>query len=62
MSIEQKAKITFGMCDSIRELSRAGIKDRHPEYSKEQIDLALIKLTVGQELFAKAYPNIEIEV
>lgn len=62
MSMEQKAKITFGMCDEIREVSKSGIRDRHPEYNEKQVQLALIKLTIGKKLFAKVYTNIEIEV
>lgn len=62
MSIEEKAKITFDLCDSVREISRAGIRDRHPEYTEKQVQLALVKLTLGKELFTQVYPDIEIEV
>ena len=62
MSIEEKAKITFELCEFSREVSKAGIRDRHPEYTERQVQLALIKLILGKELFAKVYPGVEVEV
>ncbi len=62
MSIEEKAKITFDLCDSVREISRAGIRDRHPEYTENEVQLVIIKLTLGKELFAQEYPDVEIEI
>lgn len=40
-----------------RELLMTGIRSRHPEYDERQVHLAFLRLWVGAELFAKAYPG-----
>ena len=40
-----------------RRLTRAGIRERHPEYTDEQTELALRRLLYGDELFQRAWPR-----
>lgn len=43
-----------------RDWLAAGVRSRHPEYSAEQVRLAVIRLTVGEELFRQAYPGCDV--
>ena len=46
------------LCRSARELMRAGIRSRHPEYSPDQVELALLRLVLDDdELFRAARPR-----
>jgi hypothetical protein len=46
------------LSDALREVTAAGVRSRHPEYDNEQVRLAVIRLALGEELFAKAYPGM----
>jgi hypothetical protein len=50
----------FLMSNSMRAISVEGVRARHPEYSEEQITLAVARILLGDELFRKAYPNVDI--
>ncbi|MGE0547889.1 MAG: hypothetical protein AB7O24_02650 [Kofleriaceae bacterium] len=56
MSGSQKVAIAVRMSEDVREIARAGIKARHPEYPGEHVQLALLRLIYGDELFRKAWP------
>ena len=62
MPPEKRLALAFRMTASARALSAAGIRYRHPEYTDRQVTLALIRLTLGDELFRRVYPNVEIAV
>jgi hypothetical protein len=40
-----------------REIMRAGIRARHPEYSIEQVEEALARLLWGDDLYRRARPH-----
>jgi len=40
-----------------RRLMREGVRSRHPEYDDRQLELAVIRLTLPEELFLAAYPE-----
>jgi hypothetical protein len=60
MTPVQRLRIAFEMADSLRRLSAAGVRSRHPEYTEEQVRLAVIRLSLGEELFRKAYPGVDV--
>jgi hypothetical protein len=51
--IEEGAK----MCKLARQLMRAGIRKRHPDYDEERVEMALARLLWGDELYRKARPQ-----
>jgi hypothetical protein len=57
----KRLELALAMSDSLRQVVAAVVRSRHPEYSSEQIKLAVIRLTLGDELFRKAYPGVEID-
>jgi hypothetical protein len=40
-----------------REIMRAGIRMRHPDYTREQVEEALARLLWGDELYRQARPG-----
>ena len=61
MDPADKLKMAMRMSDGARELSCAGVRLRHPEYSADQVRLAVNRLMLGDTLFAQVYPGVTIE-
>ncbi|HYV38717.1 MAG TPA: hypothetical protein VE988_23735 [Gemmataceae bacterium] len=55
-------KMAMEMSDFMRDIAAAGVRRRHPEYDEQQVKMALIRLTAGEDLFHKAFPGQEIQV
>lgn len=51
------AEICFEMSEDSRELSRAGIRRRHPEYDAHEVEWALRRILLGDDLFAEVWPD-----
>jgi hypothetical protein len=47
----------FGLNVTSRQLTAAGIRRRHPEYSDEEVQLALARLLFGDVLVRAAWPS-----
>jgi len=39
----------------------AGVRNRHPEYTPEQVRVARNRIWWGDDLFRQVYPGVEIE-
>ena len=57
LSPAEKSAMVEEMSEEARELSRKGIRLRHPEYSADEVEHALHRLLVGDELADKAWPD-----
>ncbi len=55
--LRRMAALNRGM----RRTLEAGIRHRHPDYDENQIKLARIRLMVGDEIFKRLLPDVEIE-
>src|SRR5438128_2059180 len=62
MAPEQRLKQAFEMTEFARALSAAGVRARHPDYTERQVRLAVIRLTLGDELFRLGYPDEDVAV
>lgn len=60
MTPERRLRLACQMSDSIRTLSATGVRARHPEYSDRQVTLAVIRMTLGEDLFRRAYPGEDV--
>ena len=58
---EGRAEATFRLNHLARELSKAGIRMRHPDYDEEQVRLALCRIMLGRKLFREVYGSVEVE-
>ncbi len=57
MSPADKAAIVEQMSNEARELARCGIRSRHPEYGPDEVEHALHRLLLGDELADRAWPS-----
>jgi hypothetical protein len=57
MAPEQRLQLVFQMTASTRAVTAAGVRSRHPDYSERQVQLAVIRLALGEELFRRVYPG-----
>lgn len=57
MGPSRRVDVAVAMSEAVIELSRAGVRMRHPEYDDEAVRLAEIRHRLGDALFAKAFPD-----
>lgn len=57
MKPEARLKAGIALSWTCRKLMETGVRLRHPEYNSNQVQLAVIRLQIGRELFMKAYPQ-----
>ena len=60
MGISGRAAVTFELNRALRETARAGIRGRHPDYTEDQVHRALVRLTLGEELFRAVFPGSDV--
>lgn len=60
MGIAGRAAMTFELTRALRQTVRAGIRRRHPDYTEEQVHQALLRLTLGEELFREVFPESDV--
>lgn len=57
MAPEERLRVGLELTQMSRDLVAQGIRARHPGYSDDEVRWALIRLWLGPELFARAYPH-----
>jgi hypothetical protein len=57
MSLARKAALLDELCETARALTLAGIRNRHPEYSERDAQLALWRMLHGDAVFRRAWPG-----
>jgi hypothetical protein len=57
MGPAKRIEVAIAMSEELVDLTRTGIQARHPEYDTEAVRLAEIRQRLGDQLFAKAFPN-----
>jgi len=60
MSGRERVAVTFRLNELARRAAEAGIRSRHPDYSEEQVRMALRRLWLGDELTRQAWPDREL--
>jgi hypothetical protein len=60
MPPSRRLELALEMSDELRDVSAAGVRDRHPEYMEAQVRLAVIRLSLGEELFRQVYPGVDV--
>jgi hypothetical protein len=60
MSGSDRVAIVFRLNQLARKAAEAGIRARHPEYSDEQVSMALRRLCLGDDLTRRAWPEHEL--
>lgn len=57
MTPSQRFEQGAELCKFSRQMMRAGIRMRHPDYDPDQVEMALARLLWGDELFQQARPH-----
>jgi len=57
MGPDKRLESAIRLAQTSRRLLREGVRLRHPEYVEKQINLAVIRLSIGDTLFMKAFPD-----
>ena len=57
MTPERRLQIAAELTQLVRKSLAEGVRMRHPNYSQEQVHLAVIRLTLPEKLFLKVYPQ-----
>ena len=60
MDIEARAAMTFELSDNLRSILASGIRQRHPDYSDDEIKMAVLRLTIDRKLFDQAFPDCRV--
>jgi hypothetical protein len=62
MQPHRRLELAFQMSTTLRNVAASGVRSRHPDYSEEQVRLAVARLTLGEELFSRVYPGADVQV
>lgn len=57
MTGAERAQAVLELSELTLETARAGIRARHGDYDETRVHLALCRLTLGDDLFRRAYPS-----
>jgi hypothetical protein len=60
MDINARAEMTFQLSDNLRSIVEAGIRQRHPDYSPEQITQAVLSLVMDKDIVRQAFGGREV--
>jgi hypothetical protein len=61
MPPSRRLKIALRLGESLLKVTAAGVRSRHPEYTEDEVRLAVIRLRLGDELFRQVYPGVDIQ-
>lgn len=56
----RRLEMALEMSHAIRAVAAEGVRSRHPQYNEEQVRLAVIRLTLGEDLFRRAFPGVDV--
>ncbi|MCD6394176.1 MAG: hypothetical protein J7M40_11785 [Planctomycetes bacterium] len=60
MDISARAQMMFELSDNLRSIVESGIRQRHPDYSAEEVQRAALGLTIDRALFNDAFGRGEV--
>jgi hypothetical protein len=52
---EVRAGMAIEMSDNLRGIVEAGVRDRHPDFDQKKIDLEVLRLMIGDELYKQMF-------
>ncbi len=56
----ERSAIMFRLNEMARNITAAGIRARHPDYSEQQVSRALLRLLVGDDLARNVEPGVPL--
>ncbi|RJP73415.1 MAG: hypothetical protein C4524_14615 [Candidatus Zixiibacteriota bacterium] len=58
---EGRLRLCFEASANLRELVKAGVRMRHPDYTEEEVRLAVTRIMVGEEVMQKVMPWVTVQ-
>jgi hypothetical protein len=55
-----RVEAAFRLTASVRALTAAGIRHRHPDYSEPQVNAAIARLVLGDDLVRQVWPGRDL--
>jgi len=55
LGIEGRAEMTFQLSDNLRQITEAGVRLRNPQYDEQAVRREVLRITLGDELYRKAF-------
>ena len=62
MSPARKSELVAELSETVRELAREGIRQRHPEYDATDVDRALVALLYGVDVARRVFPGMRVSI
>ena len=56
----QRVELAARMADEARDLVRGGIRTRHPGYSADEVERALLRILYGDDLVQRVWPSLPL--
>lgn len=60
MSPARKSELVAELSETVRELAREGIRQRHPDYDAADVDRALVALLYGVDVVRRVFPGVKV--
>jgi hypothetical protein len=60
LGISGRLQLAFDLTEQVWKNVAAGIRRRHPDYTDQQVRLAIIRLRLGEELFRLGYSDQKV--
>jgi hypothetical protein len=57
MTGEERVLEAVAMSEQLYEFAASGVRSRHPAYSDDEVELALRRMRLGDDLFRQAWPD-----
>jgi len=61
MTPEERLCRGMELSDQMRAVLAAGVRHRHPDYDDRQVQLATVRLLLGETLFRQVHPGVEVQ-
>jgi hypothetical protein len=62
MQPHQRLEAALEMSTALRNMVVSGVRSRHPDYTPEQVEWAVSRLMLGDQLFGEVCPGVDIHV
>lgn len=55
-----RARLVFQLSADVRRRVEAGVRHRHPEYGEREVRLGATRVALGEELFRRVCPEVNV--
>jgi len=59
IGIGGRAAMTFELSNSVRRITKSGVRHRHADYTDQQVRREVVRLMIGERLFREVFGDAE---